>query len=754
MSQGKPKGYRNTTSQSPSVRRAAGAEEKPGMTPEMMLDTIVDFLKRRGLSAFFLGILLGGTLSGVAYHMLPPAYTAVASITIQSPENRHAERFKQTQMDMITSPRVLNAALNDPEAKALPFVQNSNQPTQELQKRVKFVTEVNSELVNVTMTGVDPKELQILVNAIVKAYLEQSKEVTNVNAAQQEQLLEERLRDVEREIKRLRGEQVVYASKAGDSDPNAVKIRYTQVLANLERKREQLKAAQLALPALKNDLENLRSTTPKLTIEQETALQSYTRNADVLNAEKALKQMEIAAEAIRKASVQGERDVEYIRRKQFIDEQRKQIDEEMELNRERFLRRLEEQRTDQINKLKGDIKVQEELIRQLDTDRLALEAEERELQILNAEIEIRNKEIAALEKTRTDYTTELQNVRLARDSKYISLVGLADLPRLPSTSKKRLLAIVGGGAGGFGLVVMLFWFFDFRRKLISRPEHLHRQLSLPVLGTLPMIPRGVRIPTDRDFDGSSKSQRQWIAMQEAINALRITLTFAPDRHEDGLSSLMITSPRDGEGKSTVTAQLALSLARSGVRVVVVEADMHRPTQSETFEVERNPGLADVLEGTISVAEAIRETKFPGLDVLTAGTPSTDMTALLVADRLQPVFDYLREKYDTVLVDAPPTLPVYDAMLFGRLVDRTLLCAMCNHSQLYAVEQAQERLESIGIPIMGLVVTAAPSPPKYYDNYYRSEGYRAYASLPKQQPKPEANSHTNNGSSKGKSKAKV
>lgn len=722
------------------------------MTPEMALDTVVDFLKRRGLPAVFLGLLLGGLLSGAAYHMLPVTYTAKASVTIRSPEDRPAERFKQTQMDLIVSPRVLNAALNDPQAKALPFVQNSNQPTQELQKRVTFVTDLNSELVDVTMTGVDPKELQVLVNAVVNAYLDQTKELTNVHAADQERLIEQRLDEVQKDIKRLREEQVRLAAEVGDSDPESVKVQLQQVRSDLSKTIEQLQQAELQMPALQNELDRLRSTTPSLTFEQETALQNSARTPELQQEETALKAMEAKAESIRSSSVLGARDAEYIKYMSFIAQKRQQLQEKTTAARERALEIVRQQHEKLIADKKGAIAVQEVKIRQLGAEKLGLEAKEKKLQLLNAQIGMHDKEIAALEKTKTDYSSQLQDVRLARDSKYISLVGLAELPKIASSSKKRLLAIVGGGVGGFGFVVLLFWFFDFRRKLISRPEHLHRQLTLPVLGILPTVPRGVRIPTDDDFAQSSKTQRQWIAMQEAINALRITLTFAPDRHEDGLNSLMITSPRDGEGKSTLTAQLALSLARSGVRVVVVEADMHRPTQYQTFEIERAPGLSDVLQRTIEISEAIRETKFPGLDVLTAGTPVDDMTALLVAEKVQPVFEYLRGHYDTVLVDAPPTLPVYDAMLFGRQVDQTLICAMCNHSQLYSVEQAQERLESIGIPIMGVVVTAAPPVPRYYDNYYRGDGYRGYHAPPVPQesvePKP---APSTNGSAKAKAK---
>lgn len=758
MASGKASGYGKGSNPPVGPQRARAAqEEKQGMTPEMLFETIIDFLKRRGLPAVFLGLLLGGSLAFAAYSLLPVTYTAVASITIRSPRDTLAERFKQTQIDLITSPRVVNAALNDPKAKMLPFVQNSNQPALELPSRVKFVTDLNSEMVDVTMTGEDPYEVQTLVNALVEAYLEQTQELTNVHAANEEKLYAKGLAEVNEQIDSLRRLQADRAGDAGQTDPNSVKVALDAVRAELADKKKQREQAELRKISLEADLKRLKTTTPTLSIEQEQSLMSLKRS-ETREREAGLEIMAQKAEAIRAASTLGERDPEYIKYKKFVDDQRKLLDSETEGLRQKVLERLLEQHRAQIARTTTDIEAIEATIRSLDEDRLELEKREKKLQKLALEIDQYQQKIVTLQKEQQKIAEALKEISFARDSKYISLVGLAELPKIPSSSRKRLLAIAGGGVGGFGMVVLLFWFFDFRRKLVSRPDHLHHLLTLPVLGVLPTIPRGIRLPTDEDFAQSSRTQRQWAAMHEAINALRITLTFAPDRHEDGLNSLMITSPRDGEGKSTLTAHLAVSLARTGVRVVIIEADMHRPTQYETFRIERVPGLSDVLQQKMDVSEAVRETNFPGLDILTAGTPVEDMTSLLVREKIEPVFEYLRNHYDTVLVDAPPVLPVYDAMLFGRQVDQTLLCAMCNHSQIYTIEQAQRRLESIGIPIMGVVVAAAPSPPKYYDSYYRADGYRGYAhavvptqNKPAAEPNASSPAPSTNGASKSKAK---
>src|SRR5690606_30953834 len=131
------------------------------------------------------------------------------------------------------------AALNDPKAKMLPFVQNSNQPALELPSRVKFVTDLNSEMVDVTMTGEDPYEVQTLVNALVEAYLEQTQELTNVHAANEEKLYAKGLAEVNEQIDSLRRLQADRAGDAGQTDPNSVKVALDAVRAELADKKKQ-----------------------------------------------------------------------------------------------------------------------------------------------------------------------------------------------------------------------------------------------------------------------------------------------------------------------------------------------------------------------------------------------------------------------------------------------------------------------------------------------------------------------------------
>jgi capsular exopolysaccharide synthesis family protein len=273
----------------------------------------------------------------------------------------------------------------------------------------------------------------------------------------------------------------------------------------------------------------------------------------------------------------------------------------------------------------------------------------------------------------------------------------------------------------FLAVLSLFAYADFQVNLITRPEHLEKTQPLPVLGILPKLPTGRRIPTDDDFENGAKYRSVWLSMNEAVNSLRITLTFAPDRHNDGMSTLMVTSPRDAEGKSTFAAHLAICLARSGVKVCLVEADMHRPTQFETFGATREPGLSDVLMKKIAMAEAVQETDYPSLFILPAGSAVDERTQTLVPERLQELFTELRSKFQTVIVDAPPVLPVYDAMVLGQQVDQTVLMVRCDHSRFQTIHQARQRLESVGVPIAGLVVSGTNMASRYgyyYESYAR------------------------------------
>lgn len=699
-----------------SRRREA---ETAGVSPEMALEMGIDFLRRRGLPALLLGMLLSGAVVFAGYSLLPKEYQAIAVVQISTPKDNYPEQFLQTQRMLITSPTVLNAALDRPEAKALPFVQNSLDPVNLLRARLKVESQSNSEIVEITMTGMDPHEIQTLVNAVVDAYVENAKDRKTVALEGEERIFRQEVERYQQDIERLRRSQRSLADEVGQADPSSLRNDLDDLNKELAEKRKQRDEVRLKKIAVRSELDLLEKNPPQLTLEEERELREQ-RDKPI---EEALAKLELRADNIRQSSVLGDRDPEYQRVIAYVVKQRKKLSEIEGERRGEMLERARQRQERAIDVAKGNDKVLEETERTLDAQRLALEGRIARIQKIATDIDDYKAKIAETQTSLAEVNKKLQDIGRNTLANSITVVSKAELPRIATTSKKRMAAIVGGGAGAFALVVAFFWFFDYRMKLVSRPEHLQRTLPIPVLGILPTIPKEVSLPREEDLQETNRHFRQWQAMQEGINSLRITLTFSPHRatsgsgtgSTQGLKSLMITSPRDGEGKSTLSAHLALSMARAGGRVVLVEADMHRPTQFRRFEVERAPGLSDALQGTVDISEAIHETRYPGLFLLCAGSPMDDLTGILVPDRLSQVFGYLSKQYDTIVVDAPPVLPVYDALLLGRQVEQTMLCVMCNYSQSYAIHQAIHRLESVGIEAVGLVVNGSVPASKY--KYY-------------------------------------
>lgn len=210
---------------------------------------------------------------------------------------------------------------------------------------------------------------------------------------------------------------------------------------------------------------------------------------------------------------------------------------------------------------------------------------------------------------------------------------------------------------------------------------------------------------------------------EAYRILRTNLLFTnPDRP---LKSVLVTSPTVGDGKSTVTANLAVSFAQAGRRVIVVNADLRRPSVHKLFRVPEGAGLTSVLVGQATLEEALRETDAPDVRLLTAGPTPPNPAELLESQRMRTVMRELEQHADIVLYDAPPVTVVADAGLLAPHVDGCILVVSLGVTQRDMARAAVEQLQRVGGRILGAVVNRiGPSSGYYYYYYYADEGHGA------------------------------
>jgi capsular exopolysaccharide synthesis family protein len=192
--------------------------------------------------------------------------------------------------------------------------------------------------------------------------------------------------------------------------------------------------------------------------------------------------------------------------------------------------------------------------------------------------------------------------------------------------------------------------------------------------------------------------------------------------KDDLKVIMITSAIGGEGKTTTAAFLGATLAlHPGRRILIVDLDLRRPNLHTHFESEAAPGLSDYLTGRKEIDAVIQPSGLEGLDLLLAGTPADNPSLLLDSPQIGTAMDRLRERYDLILLDTPPLVPVADASGLIPLADGVLLVVMAGKTPRPLLARSRELCLGMGGRILGLVVGNAEeaSPDSYNYRYYYS-----------------------------------
>lgn len=184
-----------------------------------------------------------------------------------------------------------------------------------------------------------------------------------------------------------------------------------------------------------------------------------------------------------------------------------------------------------------------------------------------------------------------------------------------------------------------------------------------------------------------------------------------------LSPLMITSSKHEEGKTTTAAFLSLTIARQeGGRVLLVDMDLHRPQIHTIFALPLEGGVSEIFRGEAAMESVVRETGMPGLHVLTSGAMVRHPSALFEADRIRALLRDAASRFDMVVLDAPPLLPVTDTMVLSMEVAAVLFVIMAGKTPRDVVSRGKEILADVNAPLAGVVINNSKGVLPYYYNY--------------------------------------
>ncbi|MBC7632320.1 polysaccharide biosynthesis tyrosine autokinase [Aeromicrobium sp.] len=292
----------------------------------------------------------------------------------------------------------------------------------------------------------------------------------------------------------------------------------------------------------------------------------------------------------------------------------------------------------------------------------------------------------------------------------IRTISQATVPSFAISPNTRLRTVLGFGLGilaGVAIAVV-------RRLTDTRvhgEEDLATTVDLPVLGA---IPRWSGAAKDR----ISVIRRPQSPRSEAYRRLRSNLEFVR-RGGDAATSVVITSSVPGEGKTTTAINLAASLAEQGDRVLLVDADLRRPSVAESTGLEGSVGLSTILIGKVDLGNAIQHWGDTTLDVLTSGAIPPNPLNLIDSQAMLDLIEKANASYDFVVIDSPPLLSVVDAAVLSHQCDGPLVVAAAGRTKRRQVATALEALTVAGVSPIGMILTRAPRDEIRDYRYYTS-----------------------------------
>ncbi len=366
----------------------------------------------------------------------------------------------------------------------------------------------------------------------------------------------------------------------------------------------------------------------------------------------------------------------------------------------------------------------------LKTQLTETEEKAKQAALLELEDQRRKDQIADLKKELTHLNADIASFRQSKDSEGFTVTPIAQVR--VGKSMKRLIKLVGAGAMfGLFLVFGLAYFHEWYDSTIRTPDEVRRTFGVPMLGAIPHFAAHARDHQMEATTGVSAAihyyHRPGSREAEAYRSVRTTL-FAATK-DSGDKVVQVSSPEPGDGKSTSIANLAVAMAQSGKKVLLIDADLRRPTVHRLFGARGDVGLSEVLRQEIAWENAVQPSRIDGLNLLPCGQCPQNPAELLSLAGLGHLLRQARAEYDYILVDSPPILAVSDPCIISPHVDGLLLVVRLNKNKRAALTRTREALETHGVPLYGILANDFNQETGGYGTELYHEYYQPAATTP-------------------------
>jgi capsular exopolysaccharide synthesis family protein len=592
---------------------------------------------------------------------------------------------------------------------------------------------------SISLQGDDPIEVAGLVNAVKKFYME---EVVNfdTNKRVERHAKLKRLKEMYAGMLKERRDTLRrLAVNVGTNDPATMALQQQFALEHVQAVRHELLQVQSEKRKVEAQMKARRSTdsqdgAPSLSMNEAELNRLIDQHPEIVKLEDQVSHLRetFESESAHLASVarRGTRDPglkplrdRYRAAEKALLNRRKEL-------RPAMLRQLQEggssEHGSQTDSNEHTLAILDELERSLTEKLASLEKDKRTNAATTLDLQDLQEEIAQMQTASADIAKEVEslNVELRDAPPRIRSIQDAVPPKTKDQKKKwMLLGLITFGSffgGLFGIA-----FLELQTQKVDCADQVPSELGLRVVGALPIVPSRANRGGAISRSESEKDRRWQTLLLESIDATRTMLVHAARTQSHRV--VMVASAIGGEGKTSLASHLATSLARSGLKTLLIDADLRSPSIHRVFDLPVGAGLSELLRAEVGVADVINDTAIEELKIVTAGNYDQQTIRVLTQGALGSLFGQLREQFDFVIVDSSPILPVADALSIAQQADAVLFSIFREVSRKTRVAAAVERLECLGVRILGAVVTGGDG--GRYGDYYKSDSSYAYSRLP-------------------------
>lgn len=563
----------------------------------------------------------------------------------------------------------------------------------------------NSRLVNVSYQGHDPALITDIANAVARIYIEQN--LQNKFSASQEATswlsrelvnLKKKVEVSQVALQRYKAQHsIISLTPLEDGAQGGKENVIAQKLAELTSELTKARTERIGLETLYHQVQGLSSRP-----EMVESVPTVTGNSLIKDLK--AQYVKLLGESSELSKKYGEKHPRMI-----------QLSTELETIKEKIA--LE------VKKIAKGIEIDYQVARSREnTLRQALEEQKREAMDLNQkaiEYSVLRREADSNQQLYDSLLKRMKEATLTTELKAsnIRVIDPAEIPEIPIKPKKKLnllLAVITGLMLGVGLA----FFFEYLDNTVKTPEEVERYLGTPFLG-----------PVGRFRMNGWDSGGELIVLEEpksnvaeGLRNIRTNLLFSSP--EASRKALMITSTATSEGKTVLAANLAVVLAQTGKRVLLIDADLRKPRINRVFGLEREPGLSNLLIGEASLESVLRETEMENLRVIPAGPIPPNPSELLGLPTLEWLLQEAWEGFDLVLFDSPPVMSVTDPLVLASRLDGVVLVVKGGSTPREPIRRVISQLSDVNARLLGVVLNNVDfRKERYYYQYY----YRYYYS---------------------------